>query len=575
VTTRLKGRNTLAMLDHKPVPLQFGTSGLRGLVKDLTDLEAYINVKGALRYLLTKRAIVKGSVVVLAGDLRPSTDRILRAAMQAVVDLGCQVENAGKIPTPALIHYTRSTNRAGVMVTGSHIPFDRNGIKINQPSGELLKSDEQRILHEVKQVRAEEYARAASSSLFDASGMRKLGRTLPAVDTAAERAYIQRYTGSFARTGLHKQRIVVYQHSAVGRDVLTHILAELGADVVPAGRSDTFVALDTENISDEQLATLEALVVQAEANGRLVDAIVSTDGDSDRPLIAVVTSDETRPDRRSVRVIPGDLIGILVAEYLAADVAAVPISANDAVDRRMQQRGVSLSTTKIGSPYVVAALNELRQEGKYARIAGWEANGGFLCGSDFVRPEGTISALPTRDAVLPILAVLFAAAEKSITLSALWEQLPARFGRSGLLDDIPTAASAAIIPRWVRLSDLVQVEFTDADGVIGHGPEASSRAPVTPSDAGAWLGFRETLSSVFTPALGFDAIRKINLLDGLRISFRGGDVAHVRPSGNAPQLRMYANCDSQERANQIIALGIREPDGLLRQLIKAMEASPH
>ena len=40
-------------LNYTPVPLAFGTSGLRGLVKDITDLEAYINVKGALRYLLS------------------------------------------------------------------------------------------------------------------------------------------------------------------------------------------------------------------------------------------------------------------------------------------------------------------------------------------------------------------------------------------------------------------------------------------------------------------------------------------------------------------------------------------
>ena len=39
-------------LSYAPMPLAFGTSGLRGLVKDITDLEAYINVKGALRYLL-------------------------------------------------------------------------------------------------------------------------------------------------------------------------------------------------------------------------------------------------------------------------------------------------------------------------------------------------------------------------------------------------------------------------------------------------------------------------------------------------------------------------------------------
>jgi phosphomannomutase len=92
-----------SFLNSVPVPLAFGTSGLRGLVKDITDLEAYINVKAALRYLLSIGDIRAGGGVVIAGDLRPSTDRIMRACAQAIVDLGCRVENAGKIPTPALI----------------------------------------------------------------------------------------------------------------------------------------------------------------------------------------------------------------------------------------------------------------------------------------------------------------------------------------------------------------------------------------------------------------------------------------------------------------------------------------
>ena len=71
--------------------------------KDITDLEAYINVKGTLRYFLGSGDIQPRSTVVIAGDLRPSTERIMRACAQAIVDSGFQVENAGKIPTPALI----------------------------------------------------------------------------------------------------------------------------------------------------------------------------------------------------------------------------------------------------------------------------------------------------------------------------------------------------------------------------------------------------------------------------------------------------------------------------------------
>jgi phosphomannomutase len=85
-----------AFLDHIPVALTFGTSGLRGLVKDITDLEAYINVKGALRYLLSSGDILPGGRVVLAGDLRPSTDRIMRACARAIVDSGCDVETPAR-----------------------------------------------------------------------------------------------------------------------------------------------------------------------------------------------------------------------------------------------------------------------------------------------------------------------------------------------------------------------------------------------------------------------------------------------------------------------------------------------
>jgi phosphomannomutase len=77
------------------------------------------------------------------------------------------------------------------------------------------------------------------------------------------------------------------------------------------------------------------------------------------------------------------------------------------------------------------------------------------------------------------------------------------------------------------------------------------------------------LARVFVPALGFDDIVRINVVDGVRVTFKSGDVAHVRPSGNAPQLRIYANSDSQARADRIVADGLREPDGILRRLVSS------
>ncbi len=557
-------------LQYTPTPLAFGTSGLRGLVTDITDLEAYINVKAALRYFANIGDIRAGGGVIIAGDLRPSTDRIMRACAQAIIDSGCQLENAGKIPTPALIAHAVATKRAGVMVTGSHIPFDRNGIKVNKSVGEVLKSDEAGIIREVDRVRREEYGRSATESIFDAAGMLKRAPDLPPLDRAAEEAYVHRFTQGFRHDQLTGVRVLVYQHSAVGRDILPRILSELGAEVITAGRSETFVPIDTENITEEQLNRLEDLFIAAEAGGQPLHAIVSTDGDSDRPLVTAVRSDaERQPGARRVRFLPGDLLGIVVAEYLRADAVAVPISANDAVDRRMKEHGASLLKTKIGSPYVVSALDELRRTEKFARIVGWEANGGFLTASDIQLSAGMLPALPTRDSTLPILATLFAAAEQGIGLSTLWDRLPARFGRAGLLDNVSVAVSQAILARLIPSGNVIEVEFDGTSRVLDYSETEGMAVPLAESVNKKWQESKAILSSFFDATLGFDEIVRLNVLDGVRIYFRNCDIVHIRPSGNAPQLRIYAVSDSQARADEIVSLAVREPDGVLRQLERA------
>ncbi len=431
----------------------------------------------------------------------------------------------------------------------------------------MLKCDEAGIIAEVERVRAEEYGRTAETSMFDASGMLKRAPELPACDRAAEDAYVSRYLNTFAPGGLSGMRVLVYQHSAVGRDLLARILRELGAEVVAVGRSEAFIPIDTENITDDQLDRLAEFAAAAEADGALPHAIVSTDGDSDRPLVtAVLPVGSAMPNGKRVRFLPGDLLGIVVAEYLRADAAAVPISANDAVERRLGERHILLEKTKIGSPYVISALDALRGSGKPQRIVGWEANGGFLTGSDITLGESIVAALPTRDAILPILANLFAAAEQGISLSALWDRLPARFGRAGLIDNFPLVASQAILAGLIPPGCVIEVEFDPTGRVLDRSRPQTAPLPLDPAAADEWRRRKATLENYFARANGFDDIVRLNMLDGVRIYFHNGDVAHIRPSGNAPQLRIYANSDSQARADQIVELALREPDGILRQL---------
>jgi len=541
---RLEVNSLGASLNYVPRELKFGTSGRRGEVVHLTQLEIYINALAELEYL---QSLPEGAGRIRAGDefymgydLRPSTrsyvpeqggrGEIAQAIEQAIRDARMRPVNLGAIPTPALTSYALAHRRGGMMITGSHIPFDRNGYKTNSAKGELLKTDEAPIGVLVDRIRQRVYAQSADASLFNAAGLFRSGhRDLMPETDAARSAYCRRYLDFFEGLSLEGMRILVYQHSAVGRDLLVEILREMGAEAIPCGRSDTFVPLDTENMDEAQLAGIQKLVDDV---GGPVSAVVSTDGDSDRPLVLGVDCSGR------VRFFGGDLVGMIVAEYLGADAVVVPISCNDAIDRG-NLRGVLQPKTRIGSPYVIAGMEGARQLGKRA-VCGWEANGGFLTGSDLEQRGKVLTALPTRDAILPILCTLFAARRESLTLEELFARLPRRFSRAALLRDFPRPAGQALVGAF------------------------------SPAEPGVTAAIRERLQEFFSASDGFGQITSLNYVDGVRIVFSNGDIAHLRPSGNADEFRIYAVSDTQERADAIAALGVREPDGILRKMEAAV-----
>jgi phosphomannomutase len=539
-----------ASLDHEPVALAFGTSGRRGLLKDLSQLEVYLNALSEIEYLKSLDAeqggVHSGDPFYFAADLRPSSTTIdsngrgglAQAIYQAIVDAGLEPQYLGQIPTPALTAFALARGKGSIMVTGSHIPFDRNGFKTNTAIGELLKHHEQPIAVVVSTVRQRLYSEMLADSLFNASGMMKLQDSLlPEADLRAEREYVQRYLNFFGPDALKGLTVLVYQHSAVGRKLVPEILTSLGACVETAGSSEVFVPIDTENVDAACLETIQGLL-DAYAGVKRFDAVVSTDGDSDRPLILGVDQATGR-----ARFFGGDLVGMVAAEYLDPDAVVVPISCNDAIDRGPLASFLA-PKTRIGSPYVIQGMLEALARGA-RRVMGWEANGGFLTGTAIEREGKSLAALPTRDAVLPILAVLAKAVQVGTTLDRLFDALPPRFSRAALIKNFPKRQSLAIL-----------------DGL--RPPSATT----SPLDAGSLREWAEQLATYFSPRDGFDRAVGADMTDGLRIYFQGGDVAHLRPSGNADEFRIYAVADTQERADAIAALGVREPDGILRMLEK-------
>jgi phosphomannomutase len=462
----------------------FGTSGARGLVSAMTDRVCFAYTCAFLQHLTQLGQFSPGSHVAIAGDLRPSSPRIMAACAAAIRHVGGRVDNCGFVPSPAVAAYGFNQGIASLMVTGSHIPDDRNGIKFNRADGEVLKPDEIAIREQ----------RVTLPDLFDEKGMLKEQLPLPSL-IDVEAPYIARYVDYFGRQALLGLKLGVYEHSAVGRDILVTLVKALGGGVVSLARSETFIPVDTEAVRPEDHKLARRWAVELG-----LDAILSTDGDSDRPLLA----DENGAWIR------GDILGILCAQALGIQAVATPVSSNGALE--LSGVFTAVRRTRIGSPFVIEAMNCLIKEGQET-VCGYEANGGFLLGTP-VEAEGAIlAALPTRDAVLPILSVLVNARHRQVAVSTLQTQLPTRYTFSERLQDYPTAQSQILIAHFEQGSEKeILTRLTQMFGAV----------------AGTALGIDRT--------------------DGLRIQFDNGDIIHLRPSGNAPELRCYTESSTPERA---------------------------
>lgn len=469
-----------------PCSLKFGTSGLRGLAVELNGCPAFAYTRAFAEMLKESGSAASRNVVLIGRDLRESSPSIAQICCAALQEAGLIPLDCGALPTPALAYHGIRFGLPAIMVTGSHIPEDRNGLKFYRADGEIDKKDEARILAW--------HAKLNITSVPDGACAIRPGK--PELDLM--KAYKARYQNFFKAGTLSGLTVGVYQHSSVARDVIVQVLDALGAQVVPLGRARSFIPVDTEALREE-----DAVLAHQWAGEQKLDAIVSTDGDADRPLIADATGTFLR----------GDLVGVIAAKYLGADVIVTPVTSNSALEESGFHQVVR---TRVGSPYVVEGMAEAVSN-RRGIIVGFEANGGVLLGTDIVTAGRTLAALPTRDAMLPILCALAEAAAQGKPLAEVGGAFRFKAAASNRLTSVASEKSSAFL--WRLRHD-------------------------TP--------FLEDLLS----SLG--GVATVDQQDGLRLTAKNHEVVHFRASGNAPELRVYVEAATQERAKRLLEWGLAQ-----------------
>jgi phosphomannomutase len=138
-----------------------------------------------------------------------------------------------------------------------------------------------------------------------------------------------------------------------------------------------------------------------------------------------------------------------------------------------------------------------------------------LLGSDLQLNGKLLKKLPTRDAILPAI-MLLSAANKGL-ISTLVDALPQRYTHSDRLQNFATEKSQAIIAKGKQ----------DPKKLL--------------------------------PQIGFSnvEIKKLDETDGLRITLADNRIVHLRPSGNAPELRCYAEADNYIKASECVITSLK------------------
>jgi len=372
----------------------FGTSGIRGDANLLFTNQFCFDIGQAFSNFLNKYN--QDGPVSVGMDSRGSSPRILDAVELGLSFGGREIVDQGTVPVPALNWILKVTSYAGsIMVSGSHISANLNGLKFFAFKEEILKQHEQEISRIYEKIKNKEKFQKREIKVEE--------------ENRANEAYKEMLIGLADEPYPDWKLVVVDTGNGGQSDTMPQTLSRLGIKVseINASIQGEFIARDTE--TEGVLANLQATVKQKKA-----DMGIAYDYDGDR----VVFVDEKG------KFIPGDYTGALIAKYGDTRKVVTPINTSQVVEHL----GKPVIRTRVGSPYVVEAM--MKNEATF----GFEANGGGI----------SAEIMMSRDGGSTTIKVLNILKKQGGSLSSLINTLP-RFYLNRVKVDCPRELNQVIM----------------------------------------------------------------------------------------------------------------------------------
>ncbi|BES66649.1 phosphoglucomutase [Gottschalkiaceae bacterium SANA] len=270
----------------------------------------------------------KPLTIAIGRDSRISGPDLVTGTVQGLRTEGCRVLNCGLASTPAMFMstvYPEIQADGAIMITASHLPYNRNGLKFFSPKGGLEKADIQWILEKAETIKLEsQEGSEETSNLMD-------------LYSASLVSIIQERTGE--TQPLLGKHIVLDAGNGAGGFFAEKVLAPLGADTRGSQFLDPDGMFPNHVPNPEDEAAMKAIEDCVKENNADLGIIFDTDVDR----AAVVSSDGRSINRNRLIALIGSIClketpgATLVTDSVTSDGLAEFIYANGGHHHRFKR----------------------------------------------------------------------------------------------------------------------------------------------------------------------------------------------------------------------------------------------
>lgn len=521
------------------IELEFGTGGLRGLIRNGTNgMNIYVVARatqGLANYV--KKSGEKEPKAAIAYDSRLYSKEFAMETATVLASNGIKTYIFSEMrPTPELSYTVRKLGCVtGVVITASHNPKEYNGYKVYwKDGGQIINPHDENI---IKEVRAVEKITDVVKDDFES--LVKKGM-IEWIDSSVDEGFINEVVSlSISPEEIAKSnvRIVYTPLHGTGGTLIPKVLSRLGfTDIIYVDEQmkadPAFPTVRKPN--PEERDALDMAISCAKKNS--ADIVIATDPDADRMGIAV------RKENGEFDVISGNHIGAIIEHYvlsrrkekgtLPPDGAVVKtIVTTDLQDRIAESFSIKVFNVLTGFKYIGEKIHEFEREKNWQYVFGGEESYGYL----------TATYARDKDAVAATLMIAECCAylkNRNMTLSAYLDSI---FREYGYFDDRNVSIDAEGL-RGVEVIGNVMKKFRE-------------KAPLS-------IGGVKTVSVIdYKNDTVYDCSDKKKVLpksNVLKYILEDGSTVTVRPSGTEPKIKFYFSTRSNSAA---------ETDAKLKKMI--------